>query len=102
MCIIFHSTFRKLDYDSLKMSWYEFKVMATDHGTPNKTGSATVRIWVLNTNDKSPVFEPTNQVAYVRLRLPADSLVHVVQAYDPDAPLFPYFTFSFEGNVDKL
>ena len=52
---------RGLDYDFIEGRKYEFQVTATDKGTPAKTGSASVRIWMKNVNDRSPVFDPPEQ-----------------------------------------
>ena len=52
---------RGLDYDFIQGRKYEFQVTATDKGTPAKTGSASVRIWMKNVNDRSPVFDPPEQ-----------------------------------------
>ena len=84
------------------MGWYEFNVSATDNGSPNKTGRAIVRVWVINTNNKSPVFEPPNQVAFIREKLKAGSLVHVVQAFDPDGPIMSPFKFSIESKFYEI
>lgn len=46
---------RRLDYERPNHI-YEFVVIAVDAGTPPRTGTASVRIRVANSNDEAPVF----------------------------------------------
>lgn len=59
---------RRLDYERPNHV-YEFVVVAVDAGTPPRTGTASVRIRVANSNDEAPVF---SQSVYVCL-LPRSS-----------------------------
>lgn len=54
---------RRLDYERPNHV-YEFVVVAVDAGTPPRTGTASVRIRVANSNDEAPVF---SQSVYVCL-----------------------------------
>ncbi|XP_061163889.1 protocadherin Fat 4-like [Saccostrea echinata] len=59
-------------------------VAAIDRGTPPATGSATVRITLLDENDNSPYLSPSNLTAYVRENLPAGTRVINVADYTSD------------------
>lgn len=54
---------RKLDYD--KRSTYEIEVIAMDLGTPSLSGTATLTVNIVNSNDKDPYFTPATQHAEV-------------------------------------
>ena len=69
---------------------YELTVTATDQGTPPKSGSIVVRLWMGNSNDEAPVFDPPQQVMRVKEFSKKGLLVHVVQAYDPDGDNIRY------------
>ena len=84
-----------MDYDSIPDHTYNFTVTATDNGTPARNGMATVRVSVTNINDESPVFPQS--IEHVQVSEDAhDTVVHVVQAYDPDGD---DVTYSFTGKV---
>lgn len=86
---------RRLDYDSGRCHTYNFTVIATDNGTPAHRGSANVRVSVTNVNDEDPVFaQPIEHVLVSEDALP-NTVVHVIQAYDPDGD---DVTYSFQGN----
>lgn len=53
----------KLDYD--RKNIYHIEVIATDHGEPRLSGSTTLTINIINTNDKNPYFFPATQRAEV-------------------------------------
>ncbi len=86
--------FRTLDFDVLADHTYNFTVVATDNGDPPNNGSATVRVTVTNVNDEDPKF--TQFVEHVQVSEDASkhTVVHVVQAYDPDGD---DVTYSFAG-----
>lgn len=53
----------KLDFD--RRNTYNIEVIARDHGEPSLTGTTTLTINIINTNDKMPYFVPTTQKAEV-------------------------------------
>lgn len=55
----------KLDFD--RRNTYNIEVVASDHGIPSLTGTATLTINVVNTNDKLPYFVPTTQTVEVSI-----------------------------------
>lgn len=86
---------RRLDYDGIADHTYNFTITATDNGSPKAhSGMAMVRVSVTNVNDEDPVF--TQNVEHVQVSEDAlpNTVVHVVQAYDPDGD---DVTFSFTG-----
>lgn len=60
---------RRLDYERPNHV-YEFVVVAVDAGTPPRTGTASVRIRVANSNDEAPVF---SQSVYVCTCFPSSA-----------------------------
>jgi len=86
---------RRLDYDRLPDHTYNFTVTATDNGVPALSGSANVRVSVTNVNDEDPVFVQST-VEHVQVSEDAlpNTVIHVLQAYDPDGD---GVTYSFAG-----
>jgi len=86
---------RRLDYDSIADHTYNFTIMATDNGYPvSHSGSAMVRVSVTNVNDEDPVFMQAVEHILVSEDAVPNTVIHVVQAYDPDGD---DVTFSFTG-----
>lgn len=75
---------RGLDYDYQEDHMYNIVVTATDMAESPLSGSTTVQVWLTSTNDKPPVMDPSQQMAYVKEGAPAGLIVLTVQAYDPD------------------
>lgn len=53
----------KLDFD--RRNTYNIEIIAVDHGSPSLTGTTTLTVNVINTNDKLPYFIPTTQTTEV-------------------------------------
>lgn len=53
----------KLDFD--RRNTYNVEIVASDHGEPILTGTTTLTVTIINTNDKMPYFVPTTQKAEV-------------------------------------
>ena len=85
---------RRLDYDNIPDHTYNFTIIATDNGSPAHRGSAMVRVSVTNVNDEDPVFMQSVEHVQVSEDAPSNTVVHVVQAYDPDGDDVAY---SFKG-----
>uniref|UniRef100_A0A8C2Z8Q9 Cadherin EGF LAG seven-pass G-type receptor 2 n=1 Tax=Cyclopterus lumpus TaxID=8103 RepID=A0A8C2Z8Q9_CYCLU len=64
-----------------------FRVTAVDHGTPRRTGMATLTITVRDTNDHDPVFEQQDYKESIRENLEISYEVLTVRATDGDAPV---------------
>ncbi|XP_063226687.1 cadherin-87A isoform X2 [Bacillus rossius redtenbacheri] len=72
----------KLDYD--RKNTYAIEVIAVDNGVPRLTGTTTVTINVLNSNDKDPYFYPATQRAEVPEDAVPGMVFYTLQAKDPD------------------
>ena len=73
--------------DREKMSRYDFPVIATDRGTPSRTGSANVTILVRDQNDNVPVFSfpnRENSTILIPNTTPVETIIASIQAYDVD------------------
>lgn len=73
---------RKLDFD--RRNTYQIQVLAADMGTPSLTGTTTVTVNILNSNDKAPYFTPTTQRAEIAEDSEIGVVVHTLIALDPD------------------
>ena len=69
---------------------------ATDNGKQPKVGSAMVRVTVTNINDEDPIFSQRVEHVQVSEDAGSNTVVHVVQAYDPDGD---GVTYSFYGET---
>lgn len=56
---------RKLDYD--KRNTYQMEIVAADQGIPSLSGTASLTISIVNSNDKDPYFTPVTQRAEVMM-----------------------------------
>lgn len=63
---------------------YTFQVIASDGGSPAKSGSVTVRVEILDSNDNSPQFEHDTIRVELHEDAPVGFLLIRVQAFDPD------------------
>jgi Cadherin domain len=73
---------KPLDYDV--RSNYTLEIIAYDKGVPSLSGTATIEINIINSNDKAPYFVPTTQRSEVGKDAEIDSFVHQLTATDPD------------------
>ncbi|CAG6014487.1 unnamed protein product [Menidia menidia] len=73
----------RLDYERPN-HMYEFVVVAVDAGMPPRTGTASVRIRVSNSNDEAPVFSQSVYKTFLSEDAGPDTLVAIVHANDPD------------------
>ncbi|XP_012288367.1 protocadherin-like wing polarity protein stan [Orussus abietinus] len=77
------TTRARLDRENLEVHY--FRVLAVDDSFPPRTGTTTLQVNVLDTNDHAPVFEWPEYEASVREGVPAGSTVVAVKATDQDA-----------------
>ena len=70
-----------------------FQVLAVDGGQPQRVGSATVVVELLDENDESPSFTHERYSFSLDENLPAGTEVGIVNAVDPDSD--PYSDFSY-------
>ncbi|XP_070490349.1 cadherin-87A isoform X2 [Chironomus tepperi] len=73
---------KPLDYDIRQK--YTLEIVASDKGIPSLSGTATVEINIINSNDKAPYFIPTTQRAEISEDAEIDTFVHKLTANDPD------------------
>ena len=72
----------KLDYDAHKN--YSIEIIAFDGGSPSLTGTTTLQVEVLNSNDKHPYFNPSTQRSEVSESASIGTVVHKLEAFDAD------------------
>ncbi|CAL8121926.1 unnamed protein product [Orchesella dallaii] len=77
------STTSRLDRE--RMDVHYFRIVATDSGVPPRTGTGTLQINVLDTNDHEPSFEQSQYSVSIREGLSVGSTVLSVRATDQDA-----------------
>uniref|UniRef100_A0A3P9H2T4 Si:dkey-22o22.2 n=1 Tax=Oryzias latipes TaxID=8090 RepID=A0A3P9H2T4_ORYLA len=88
----------RLDYERPNHI-YEFVVVAVDAGTPPRTGTASIRIRVANSNDEAPVFSQSVYKTFLSEDAGPDTLVAIVHANDPDGDGVSYAITG--GNEDS-
>lgn len=71
---------------------YQLKVIATDEGVPQMTGTATIRVHIIDVNDNQPTFPP-HRVITVSEGIELGSVLTVMSANDVDQS--PTLTYSF-------
>ncbi|KAF0763784.1 protein dachsous [Aphis craccivora] len=82
--------------DSEIRDTYKLTVIATDEGTPQMTGMATIRIIVIDINDNRPSFPPRPAIN-VKEGLEVGSMITTVVANDVDT--YPTLTYSWAPSV---
>ncbi|XP_076323801.1 neural-cadherin-like [Tachypleus tridentatus] len=80
---------------------YEFTVEATDHGDPQLTGTATVRIYTENKNDELPKFSQDVYTPNVDENAGPNTLVTTVVASDKDGDNI-HFGFVGGGTISGM
>ncbi|NP_571284.2 protocadherin-8 precursor [Danio rerio] len=83
--------------------FYTIEVTATDGGAPQKSGSTTLYIRVLDFNDNSPTFEHSSLKVELSEDSPIGSRVLKVHAFDPDAGINGEIVYGFvEGSPSEV
>lgn len=88
---------RPLDYDVRQN--YSLEIIACDKGIPSLSGTATVEIDIINSNDKAPYFMPTTQRAEVSEDAEINTFVHQLTATDPDISSFELLEYSWDESL---
>uniref|UniRef100_A0A182J8X2 Cadherin domain-containing protein n=1 Tax=Anopheles atroparvus TaxID=41427 RepID=A0A182J8X2_ANOAO len=76
---------------------YKLKIIATDEGVPQMTGTATINVNVVDVNDNQPTFPP-NTVISVSEATSVGTVLTTITANDVDSN--PPLTYSFSEAVD--
>ncbi|KAG5896560.1 hypothetical protein JTB14_010389 [Gonioctena quinquepunctata] len=76
---------------------YRLTVIATDEGIPQMTGTARIRINVVDVNDNQPTFPP-HSIITVKEDTPVGTVLTIVTANDVDT--FPPLTYDFNEKSD--
>lgn len=63
---------------------YEFRVMATDHGTPALTSSASIVINLIDVNNNAPKFQERSRRIRVMENIIVDKIIYKLNAFDED------------------
>ena len=79
---------QQLDYETIQQ--HSFKVLATDHGVPPRSSTATILLTVLDEDDELPEFQydassPDHYTFYVYEQLPLGTEIDKVSAIDRDS-----------------
>ncbi|XP_067899944.1 protocadherin-18-like [Heterodontus francisci] len=88
---------RELDRE--QQASYELRLIASDRGTPPKSGSSLLKISIADSNDNSPVFEHAAYTIDLLENSPEGSLLIDLNATDPDEGSNGKVIYSFSSHV---
>uniref|UniRef100_A0A8C6QND8 Protocadherin gamma subfamily A, 4 n=1 Tax=Nannospalax galili TaxID=1026970 RepID=A0A8C6QND8_NANGA len=74
---------------------------AFDGGDPVRSGTATIQVTLVDTNDNAPVFTQPEYHVSVKENLPVGTLLLTIKATDPDEGANGEVTYSFRNVRDK-
>ncbi|NXP80060.1 PCDGH protein, partial [Ramphastos sulfuratus] len=74
--------------DREEAAFHELVLKARDGGEPARTGTARIRVVVVDANDNAPVFSPAEYTVRVPEDVPVGSTLVTVTATDPDEALY--------------
>lgn len=84
--------------DREKKDRYTGWLVATDGGSPQRSGTLEIAIQVTDVNDNSPKFDMFTYSTNIQEDLPVGSLVLNVSATDPDAGNNALIAYSIQGS----
>ncbi|XP_048717673.2 protocadherin gamma-A10 isoform X15 [Caretta caretta] len=87
--------------DREEQAVHDLILTATDGGDPVRSGTAQIRVIVLDANDNAPVFTEAIYRARVLENVPKGSTVVSVKATDPDEGVNKELKYSFRTIVEK-
>ncbi|PKK19791.1 protocadherin-16-like [Columba livia] len=82
--------------DREEAAFHELMLRASDGGEPAQTGTARIRVAVLDANDNAPVFSQAEYTVRVPEDVPVGSTLVTVTATDPDEGLNGHMKFSLQ------
>ncbi|NXE16739.1 PCDGA protein, partial [Lophotis ruficrista] len=87
--------------DREQAAFHELVLRASDGGEPARTGTARIRVVVLDANDNAPVFSQSEYTVRVPEDVPVGSAVVTVTATDADEGLNGHVKYSFHKISDR-
>ncbi|XP_054024581.1 protocadherin gamma-A5-like [Dryobates pubescens] len=87
--------------DREEAAFYELVLKAKDGGEPSRTGTAQIRVIVLDANDNAPVFSPAKYMVRVPEDVPLGSALVTVTATDADEGLYGDVKYSLKKITEK-
>ncbi|XP_017685873.1 PREDICTED: uncharacterized protein LOC108504879, partial [Lepidothrix coronata] len=87
--------------DREEASFHELVLRASDGGDPSRTGTARIRVTVLDANDNAPVFSQAEYTVRVPEDVPVGSTLVTVTATDADEGLNGHVKYSFKKIIEQ-
>ncbi|XP_069725590.1 protocadherin gamma-A12-like [Phaenicophaeus curvirostris] len=81
---------------------YELVLRAMDGGEPSRTGTARLRVAVLDANDNAPVFSQAEYAVRVPEDVPVGSTLVTLTATDPDDGTNGHVMYSFSAKAPQI
>ncbi|NXC10590.1 PCDGA protein, partial [Orthonyx spaldingii] len=86
--------------DREEAAFHELVLRASDGGDPARTGTARIRVTVLDANDNAPVFSQAEYTVRVAEDVPVGSVLVTVTATDADEGLNGHVKYSLKKEAD--
>ncbi|NWV69503.1 PCDGA protein, partial [Malurus elegans] len=87
--------------DREEAAFHELVLRASDGGDPARTGTALIRVTVLDANDNAPVFSQAEYTVRVPEDVPVGSILITVTASDDDEGLYGQVKYSLNKITEK-
>ncbi|XP_027562566.1 protocadherin gamma-A7-like, partial [Neopelma chrysocephalum] len=87
--------------DREEAAFHELVLRASDGGDPSRTGTARIRVTVLDANDNAPVFSQAEYTVRVAEDVPVGSVLITVTATDADEGPNGHVKYSFHKISDR-
>ncbi|XP_064017522.1 protocadherin gamma-A5-like isoform X19 [Pogoniulus pusillus] len=87
--------------DREEAAFHDLVLSARDGGEPSRTGTARIRVVVVDANDNAPVFSPAEYTRSVPEDVPVGSLLITVTATDPDEGINGHVKYSLKKITEK-
>ncbi|XP_059339477.1 protocadherin gamma-A10-like isoform X6 [Ammospiza nelsoni] len=86
--------------DREEAAFHELVLRATDGGDPARTGTARIRVTVVDANDNAPVFSQAEYTVRVPEDVPVGSVLVILTATDADEGLYGHVKYSLKKVSD--
>ncbi|NXK70593.1 PCDGA protein, partial [Sylvietta virens] len=87
--------------DREEAAFHELVLRASDGGDPARTGTARIRVTVVDANDNAPVFSQREYTVRVAEDVPVGSVLVTVTATDADERLYGHVKYSIQKITEK-